>query len=817
MNHLLRDLHYGFRMLLKSPAVSAIAILSLALGIGANATIFTWTRATLMRPLPGVQDADRMVVVMSQLSSGRWISNGYLDFRDLQEHNEVFDGVFAHTMQAVTVRSGDTPERVWAAMVTSNYFDVLGVDMQHGRGFAPSEDAGPGTAPVAILSHKKWLQSFGGDPGVVGRTVDINGVPFDIIGVTAPKFVGTNVGLTMDMWIPVTMQPVITASNFLESRGTQFLEVMGRLKPGMTLGQAQVGLDRFSEQMAIAYPDTFGGSESRTIAMEIIDHPFGGMPILKPMVLALTVLVGLVLLITCANVANLMLARGAGRNKEIALRQALGANRGRITSQLLVESLLLAVIAGWLGIGMAFLSGDLLASFIPPTDLPAGLSVGVDFQVLIFTLGISLLAGILFGLAPALRSRGTDIIATIRDEAGRGSHGRRRGVLRHALVVTQIGLSVMLLIAAGLLMRSLRASRDIDPGFATSHVLLGSLDLTANQLSTDEGSRLLDRLRQRIETVPGVESAAFARTVPLGFIGNSSRGVTIDGYVRAEGEDMGVNYNTGGSRYFETLSIPLVEGRTFRDPPLADEPLELVINETMAKRYWKGSPIGQTVKLSGRDGGIEATVVGVAAAGKYFQIGEADTTYMYLPRNSQFHRPDMVLHVRTPADPMSLAPQIERAVRSVDPGLALFGVRGMREHMEIAVFAQNITATMLSAFGGLALFLAAIGIYGVIAYSVAQRTQEIGIRMALGARRSDVLRMVMRQGLVVTAIGVGLGLVGALAASGLLASLLIGVDSHDPTVFGLVALVLGGLAVLASLLPSYRATRLDPLTCLHYE
>ena len=402
---------------------------------------------------------------------------------------------------------------------------------------------------------------------------------------------------------------------------------------------------------------------------------------------------------------------------------------------------------------------------------------------------------------------------TIRSEAGRSSPGRRRGALRQTLVMAQIALSVMLLIATGLLLQSLRASRDLDPGFATEGVLLASVDLSAKQLSTEEGSTFLDRLRRRVETLPGVESADFARTVPLGFVGNSSRRVGIDGYEPAAGEDMGISYNTVGAAYFETMSIPLTDGQTFRDRPLEDGPLELVINQTMASRYWRGGAVGKRVTIGER----EATVVGVTATGKYFQIGEAETPYMYLPRNSEFHRPDMVLHVRTSLDPMTLAPQVEQSVQELDPGLALFGVMPIRDHMKIAVFVQNITATMLGAFGALALFLAAIGIYGVIAYSVSQRTQEIGIRLALGARRIDVLRIVMRQGVLVTVIGVGAGLGGAFAASGLLGSLLIGVTSHDPLVFAMVAAVLGTLALVASLLPSYRATTVDPLKSLHYQ
>lgn len=809
MDALLADLRYAGRLLRKTPGVVLIAVLSLALGIGANATIFTWVRSVLIRPFPGVASTDGLVHAFTKTASGTLITCSALDFRDLREGNGVFTDLAAQSMLPVNLQVGDRVERIWSQLVSHNFFDVLGVRPIVGRTFLPEEATFAGNPAVAIISERLRQRLFGSGGSVIDRVLTINGRPFTIVGVVPPDFGGGMVGLSFDLWLPMTAQPQVWGMDFLEAREARWLELIGRLRPDVTLAQANDAMATLARRLAETYPDTNEGQSA--VVVRPADHPWGGMTILKPLVVGLAAVVGVVLLLTCANVTNLLLGQAAGRRREIVLRLALGAGGGRIVRQMLVESSLLALTGGALGILLALYSGNLMSIVSPPTELPASLVLDVDLQVVAFTFGVSVLAGLLVGLAPALHARRQDLVSALKEETGALTGGARQGRLRSAFVVAQVSLSLVLLVAAGLLLRSLARSQAIDPGFDPDGVVVASLDIRSKGLDDEEAVLFYHRLLEELRSLPGVESATTSFYVPLGFSGGMSTTISVDGYVPAPDEEMGVNFNVVGPRYFETLRIPLVAGRELD----ADDPdaLEMVVNETMARRYWPdGVALGREVVADDQ----RFTVVGVAKDGKYRGLGEAPTPFFYLTLRhgvTGFTN----LQVRTSMEETAMIQALRRKVSAFDSDLALFDAMPLSDYIKAALFAQTTGAKFLGLFGALALLLAGTGLYGVVSFAVTQRQREVGLRMALGADRRSVLRMILVDGLRLCGIGLVLGWLAAFAITPALEGLLLGVSSRDTLVYVSVGLVLLAVGVVSCLVPGLRASRVDPLVALRYE
>ncbi len=809
---LLQDIRFGFRTLLKNPGLTGIAVLSLALGIGANTTIFSWVQAVLLRPLPGVSDPDSLVVLATKSPSGSPISCSYPDFVDFRDHNEVFSGVTTFDMQAMSLSDGGRAERVYGAIVSGNYFDVLGVAASPGRTFLPEEDRDPGSHAVAVISHGLWQRRFNSDPGLLNRTVTINGHPFTIVGIAPENFGGTVVGLGLDIWVPMMMQQqVVPGDKLLEQRGNRWLQSLARLKPGVTISQAESSINTVAGQLAQEYPRS---NEGMTAALyPLWNSPWGAGFLLKPVLLVMTAVVGLVLLIACANVANLLLSKAVGRRKEIAIRLALGASRLRLIRQLMTESVLLALVGGLGGLLVAYWGAGLLLAFAPTTDIPVKLATDLDGRILIFTLVVSVLTGLIFGLAPALQTSNPNLINTLKDAGGRSGGGQARSRLRNLLVVFQVALSLLLLICAGLFLKSLKNGQTLDPGFNPNNMLLVSYDLFPNGYTPERGTLFHDQMVERIKAMPGVESATVAHRVPLGFGGSSSSHAQIDGYQPRPGEEINIFTNNVGLNYFATMGIPLTEGREFTAQDNKDSNRVAVINQTMARRYWGDrDPLGSQIRI----GDTKLEVVGVARDGKYQFLGEDPKPFMYMPI-AQSYRSEVVLQIRTSGPPEEMLPAVRQEVRAMDPDLPLYEIKSMTDHLAISVFPQRIAATLLGILGMLALVLASVGLYGVITYSVSQRTHEIGIRMALGARTSDVLKLVVRQGMMLALIGVAIGLLAAFGLTRFLSSLLYGVSATDLITFLATPLLLSLVAFIATLIPARRAAKVDPMTALRYE
>ncbi len=810
MERLLEDIRYGFRMLMKNAGLTAVAALSLALGIGANTIIFSWVEAILLRPLPGVADSDSLVVVAEKSESGSYISTSYPDYVDFRDRNETLSGILIQDGQAMGVTIEGKPERVWGAIVSGNYFDVLGVKPAHGRAFLPEEDRAPGSHAVVVISHAFWQRRLAADADIVGNTIHLNGQPFTVVGVAPPEFIGTFVGLATDLWVPIMMQErIVPGGDRLNRRGDHWLQAMARLKPGVSIDEAQTNLDTVSRQLAQEYRATNEGR--RASVLPLWQSPFGGQTILRPMLLVLTAVVALVLLIACANVANLLLSRATGRRKEIAIRLSMGASRWRIIRQLLTESVLLALLGGAMGLATAFWSGDLLMAFVPSTDMPVHIAIEIDSKILMFTLAVSLATGLVFGLAPALQSANPDLVNVLKDETARASGGKGR--LRNLLVVAQVALSLMLLIGAALFLRSFYNGHTIDPGFDADGLVVASYDLFPNGYTAERGRLFHQQVVERVKSLPGVESASLAHRLTLGLGGSNSTSVEIAGYTPRPREEMNVEYNEVAPGYFEAMRIQLVEGRAFTAQDDERSRPVVIINQTMARRYWpEESPVGKQV----RRGSALLEVVGVARDGKYHSLSEDPRPYMYFPL-LQAYRSEVVVIARTNSNPAALIAGVRGTIRDMDADLPLYDTMTMQEHMSASVFIQKIAATFLGIFGALALALATVGIYSVMAYSVSQRTREIGIRMALGADSREVLRHVVGQGMRLALAGVAAGLAAAFALTRFLSNLLYGVSASDPLTFAGIAALLAAVALAACWVPARRATKIDPMIALRYE
>jgi predicted permease len=656
-----------------------------------------------------------------------------------------------------------------------------------------------GTHPVAVISHRLWQRSLGGDPGIVNRDVSINGRPFTIIGVMPAEFGSAMIGLAFDIFIPVTMQSAVApGSNLVGNRGSMWLDVMGRLKPGVTIERAREEIALVSRQIEADFPET---GKDRTLGVfPLQESPLGVFDAIFSVVMVLAVVVGLVLLVACANVSNLLLARAAVRQKETAVRLALGAGRGRLMRQLLTESLILALLAGTAGLAIGSWTLRGMLSLVPDMDVPISFNTRMDVSVLAFTFGISLLTGIIFGFAPAVRMSN-----------GMNRGGRQR--LRSSLVVAQIAFSVIALISAGLFLRSLQRAYSTNLGFNPENVLMVSLDVFPNGYTAERGRSFYAKLLEEVRALPGVRSATLARRPPLTQRGARMTGLSeIEGYQPGPDEKLGFIYDTVGTDFFETMQIPLLRGRGFTDQDRAGAPQVVVVNESFARRYWPNQdPIGKRL----RRGNTSIEVIGLAGDVKTRRITDSGLVFLYTT-HQQVYEPDMTLIVRA-ADPVAVAEPIRQIVRSLDKDLALFGIMPMTTHVRTALSTQRAAASGTTVFALLALVLATIGVYGMVSYSVSQRTHEIGIRMALGAQHRDVYRLILGQGGRSVGLGLGLGLAASALVTRYLSSLLFGVRSSDPLTFAGISLLLLAAGTLACYLPARRATRVDPVSSLRHE
>ena len=816
MASLLQDLRYGLRLLLKSPGFTAVSVLTLALGIGANTAIFNIINAILLRPLPVADPAHLVSVSLMKREGSRLGLFSYPNYTDFRDQNEVLAGLAAHRFAPMSLSRSGNNERVWGYLVSGNYFDVLGVKAAVGQTFSPAEDQTPGAHPVVVLSYGCWQRRFGADPGIVGQTIILNSHQFTVIGIAPEGFTGTERIFTPEVWAPSMMQAWIDpGAAGLEQRGSSQWFTVGRLKPGVSATQARAALNALAAQLGQEYPQTNEGMTVQLTPPGLV-IPAARTPVLGVAGM-LMVTVGLVLAIACANLAGLLLARATERRHEIAIRLALGASRW-LVRQLLTESVLLAAAGGGLGLLLAFWIVDLVMALRPQLDFAVTVDLRMDWRVLSFTLLLSLLTGVLFGLIPALQTTKTDLVPALKDATS--MVGYRRSRWRNGLLVAQVALSFVLLIAAGLVVRSLQRVQMLGPGFETEHAVVMSVNLSLQGYDEARGQEFYRQLVARTESLPGVRSASITSFLPLSFhyLGIP---IHIEGQASARGASIPEAMQSSvGLNYFATMGLPLIAGRDFTAQDKKDAPAVAIINETFASRFWPGqSAVGKRFS-AGRNEGPLIEVIGVAKDGKYFSVSEEPMPFVYRPLLQNYvggANNDGTLIVRTIGDPSVIIAAVRHEVQQLDANLPVFDVKTLTEHMRLSLFPFRIGAAIVGSLGLLALVLAAIGIYGVMAYLVSQRQREIGIRIALGATVRDVLRLILSQGLKPVFPGLVLGLAGALALSRLLVSLLFGVSATDPLTFILVALLLAGAALLACYIPARRATKVDPIVALRCE
>lgn len=813
MAHLRQDLSFAVRMLVKNPLFTAAAVLTLALGIGLNAAVFSAVYALLFRPLPEVRD-DSELVQLYRTWPGDMIygSNSIPHYQDLRDRVDAFDGeVAAWTFVPMSLSAEGRSERVMGVMVSANYFGVLGSPPVLGRGFLPEEAVDPGAHRVLVLGHSFWQSRFGGDPSVIGRTITLNGQSWTVVGVTREGFRGTLPILDPPVYAPLMMQrELIPGNDLIEARDNNWMNVIARLAPGVTVEQARQNLDAFILQMRDELPDHYEES-----GINLVPQRKAGIhPMFRDAQVGMSALIMLVvaflLLIACINVANLFLARAGERRKEMAIRLSLGAKRGRIIAQLLTESVIFSLIAGAAGLILAYWAIGIANSVRLPIDYHGDFGLTLDRTALMFTLGLSVLTGVLFGLAPALQASRPEMVSALKGEITQEPGTKNR--LINTLVVAQMALSILLLISSGLFLRGLQAATAVDKGFDSNNLLVASVDPGLQGYDRGRAETFYRELEAALRALPGVQAVGFGRSVPLS-LSMSDRGVSIPGYEPAPNEGMSISYNVVTPGYFAAMGIPTLAGRTFGDVDGADGAPVVIVNQKFADRFWPGeNAVGKIVRTAGED----REVVGVVKTGKYRSLGEDPLDFMYLAQAQHWNFP-MTAFIRTTGDPEALAPLVRREVERLDPAMPVADLRTMNSQLGVALFPARLGGATLGIFGILGMILAAIGIYSVMAYSVSQRLREIGIRMALGADQGSVVGMVVRKGMGLVTIGVVLGLGAALAASRLMAGMIYGVSAIDPATFFGVPGLLCVVALLATFVPARRAAAVDPMGTLRAE
>jgi macrolide transport system ATP-binding/permease protein len=808
---------HALRSLLKTPAFTAVAILTLALGIGTTTTVFSWIDRVLLNPLPGVAAPSQIVALETRSPSGEWIDTSYPDFRDYQARATSFSDLLVFKERPLNLGTGATMERVWAELVSGNFFAALGVQPRLGRFFIPSDRADePAAAPVAVISESLWRRRFQADPGILGRTIKLNQQDFVVIGVAPANFLGTINGLAFEVWAPITLYSrLMGTSSWLEHRGSRPLHTLGRLAPGATLDSARAELAGLAAQLATAHSTTNRGIGF--VPMPVTDSPHGAHRTLaRPLVLLLGVS-GLLLLIVCANLSNLLLVRASARQREMCIRQALGAGWLRLVRQLLAESLLLSAAGTLAGLLLTAWMSDLLARFIPNDTWPISLTAEISPRVLLGAIALSTVTALLAGLAPALWTARPNLIDVLRASGRAAASTSHAEFFRRTLVVAQVAIALVTLACAAFAAKSFYAAKRVHPGFEARGVLLAGLKFDTSGYTRDQSIAFLDRLLPRLATMPGIESAALAENVPLGLARGSWQEIAAPGYIPAPQEDLRVYRNFISPGYFGLMRIPLLDGREFNDDDRRGAPFVAIVNETFARRFLGGTAtVGRTFSSWGQR---TLTIVGVVKDTKIHTLDEPATPYFYVPLR-QFLSTDtgIAIHLRTSAtDPMTQLPALRSIVRELDPNVPIFEAATLEDFTSAVRFAQKAAASLLGVLSIIALALTSLGLYGVLAFAVAQRIPEFGVRLALGAQPADIARLVLTRGAILIGIGLAVGLLATLAASQGMARLLPGVATFEPMILlGVTTLVVLS-ALAACWLPARRATRVDPMTALRAE
>jgi predicted permease len=807
-----QDLRYAVRMLGKNPGFAVVAVLTLGLGLGANTAIFSLVNTTLLRPLP-VERPDQLVTLNNGADRRMFPAFSYPNYKDFRDRNDALSGLMGYRFAQLSLSHDGVNERLWGFLVTGNYFETLGVKAALGRVISAEDDRLPGAHPVAVVSYKCWRQRFGGDPGVIGKNVVVNGRGYTIIGVAQPGFSGTEVIVTPEMWFPMMMQAQIEPGlQWLDDREWKTITVMGRLKPGVGLRQAQTALNSIASQLEREYSNINENMQVTLFSPGLAGSAMRGA--IMGFAGLLMVVVGMALLLACANLANLLLARATERRREIAVRLALGASRSRVMRQLLTESLLLAAGGGVLGFLLAVWLAKLTVAIKLPIDVPLATELQVDIRVFIFACLVSLGAGLLFGLLPAWHATKTDLSSALKSDASFSSFYRSR--LKSSLIVLQVALSLALLIGGGLMLRALRQAQAINLGYDPQGAIEMSFDLRLQGYDSDQGREFQKRLLERARALPGVESAAMANIIPVD-LHISSEPVSIEGQEPSRLANVPralASFITPG--YFKAMNTRLLRGRDFTEYDDDKAARVAIVNESFARRFWPGEdPIGKRFVLGGPES-PKMQVVGVAQDGKYTGLNENQWPFVYRAQwQNRVGATTMV--VRAETEPQKMITLVRRELQQLDPNLPVASARTLSERLSLALLPARIVASALGGFGLVALSLAAIGIYGVMSYVVSKRTREIGVRMALGAQRGDVLKLIMTQGMALTLIGVAFGLLAALGLTRLMKIVLFGVSATDPLTYAGVAALLTFVALLACYIPARRATKVDPMVALRCE
>ncbi len=810
VENVLQDLQFSLRLLRKSPGFSLLAILCLTLGIGANAAVFSWIEGILLRPFPMVAGQERMMAITAtDRSIPRPVSLSWPDFVDLKKNCKLFDTFIVSQIMGATLSVGDHAVVATGSVVSANYFDALGIRPILGRGFLPEEDYGRNAHPVTVISYRMWQDRFHGDPAIVGETQMFAGMPHVIVGVAPEGFEGTFVGWAMQFWVPVSMQERFVPGGYkLEDRGAPWAEAFVRLKPGVTAAQAQAELSATAKRLEAEYPESNRGRGFRLYPLW--QTPFNNAGALLPTLTIALAVVVFMLLIVCANVSNLLLVKAFGRRHEMTLRLALGARRGRLLQQLLTEGLILASIAAVSGVIFAQWTRNLFVLLLPKRGGRAMYLPGaVDWRVLVLSAAICVVVTLLLGLVPAMQTGRFDLTSALKAESGGVVGGRRRVLAQSSLVLVQVALSFVLLVGAGLLLKSQRALQNTSPGFSTTDVISTWIDTKSAGYDKLRTLAFQDELIDRLQVVPGVQAAAFARTGAFSYGVYSSAPIAVDGYVSATGDPTTVDYNEVSPGYLTTMGIPLVSGREFTRADNETAVPVAIVNEAMVSQFWRGQdPLGRRLQVRGR----WLQVVGVAKTAKYETLNESPKPFFYVPMRQTISGSG--LYIRTSLPVATLATTLSREVHALDANLAPGEIITMQTQIDRTTAAKRITANMVSAFGLLAMLLAALGLYGVMSYAVSQSKRELGVRMALGARAADVLQMVIFRGLNLTIAGVIIGGIAALGLSRLLGYLLYKVSPHDLSIFGSALAVMIVASIAASFIPAWHASRIDPVRAL---
>jgi predicted permease len=834
MDNLLQDIRFGLRTLGKNPGFTIVAVLTLALGIGANAAIFSLTDQVLLRLLPVERPRELVVLSSPGVAHGRvWsdIEGGpsfsYPMYKDLRDRNEVFAGLLASFHVQVNVAGHGESQLADGVLVSGNYFQVLGVRPFLGRILTSQDETAPGANPVTVLSYGYWTRHFGSDPNILNKQLSVNGNSLTVVGVAHPGFTGVQVGLIPDVFIPITMKAQMTPNwDGLADRNDHWVTMLGRLKPGMSASKAQAGLTplyhTIMEGDAAALKLSSRDRQEFVNRKLVLDTGSHGRPILQhdagQPLLVIMAMVGLVLLIACANLAGLLIARGEGRQREIALRLALGAGRLRLVRQLMTESLILALAGGVAGLALASWTLSVIVNSIPESEGASGLTAQLDYRVLIFACVVSLVTGVLFGLAPAIRATHTDLQSVLKDQGVNVSGGKANVRVRKSLMISQIALTAVLLAAAGLFAHSLLNLKTQDLGVHPDHVLEFSISPELNRYTPPQTIALTDRIRKSMKTLPGVRSVSTSE-IPMLADSNSSSNITVQGYNAQEDEGMDVDQNWVGPNFLATMGIPLLNGREFSEADSSTSPKVAIVNEAMARRFFAGrNPIGLHFGFGGgKDVKLDTEIVGIVKNSKNTDVRKAARPFVFVPYSQSEHFGNATFYARTNQDPVTLTASVRNLIQGFDSNLPVYGVKTLTAQVDEIMFTDRLVTIFSLCLGLLASLLAAVGLYGVMAYVVARRTREIGIRMALGATQKNVAWMILSEIIGMLAAGLGIGLIAAYGIGRVVESLLFGVKASDPVVFVIAAGLLATVALLAGWLPSRKAANVDPMVALRYE